>query len=861
MPVPKVLNPLPSTVTIQASTFTSSLVSMVSGNIWNFLSYYPSAGDLNNDGYPELVYTGWHYAYQGMSATSTPPTSPIWMFSTNNTTTTRIDPTTIIGTNVTYGTTEPRIFDLNRDGKNDFFYLAHNESPVVGRPSEVFLQTTSGNFIASTLAGPGIASHNSNIGDFNRDGYPDIIASTYAVNSGYFSTSYGATSENYNEPLVLYLNNGDGSFVPYAFIKDRPFANSGQFYFKSGSASAMGDLDGDGNTEVVFVDAPMLQSDGTWTVGRTWLASNIVLHADHTAFVTINQLPLPYYDRDNTWAGYTTQFDDLSHQTKVDIFDFDNDGRGDIVISTYIAGDKGGTTGVFQMLRNLGGLRFEDVTDSTLHNFTMFAGGAGHNTEFIDINGDGFLDIVSPEGAGFEGWTENNVWGTLNSSWANRVLINAGNGKFVQTMLDSFHELTLTQSQLVNNGIKLQSSDHPVIPYMLPDGRFGFIANQVGTVSGEQTQTYFFDYRTTTALSTGPGGSNAALQGAPGFSEYYYLTQYPEVAAAVSAGTFSSGLDHYLRVGKAAGNSAFASNVWVHGSEKSDLIQLREGSERAYGYAGDDQIIGGAGNDTIDGGGGNDQIDGGADIDTTIYSGKLINYTFAKLTNAAGIEYAIQDKTGRDGTDTLKNVEILRFADRSINLTIQSQSKDLAASDISQLCELYVAFFNRVPDADGLLYWINQQKSGKTLDQIADALYGAGILFSQLTGFSASMSNADFINVLYRNVLGRKDGADQEGLSYWENKLIKGEASRSSIVSTILHSAHTFKGDSNFGYVADLLDNKVAVARKVAIDWGINFNTSEESISNGIAIAAAVTPTNTENALSLVGIDLHFVGF
>ena len=144
-------------------------------------------------------------------------------------------------------------------------------------------------------------------------------------------------------------------------------------------------------------------------------------------------------------------------------------------------------------------------------------------------------------------------------------------------------------------------------------------------------------------------------------------------------------------------------------------------------------------------------------------------------------------------------MEILRFADRSINLTIQSQSKDLAASDISQLCELYVAFFNRVPDADGLLYWINQQKSGKTLDQIADALYGAGILFSQLTGFSASMSNADFINVLYRNVLGRKDGADQEGLSYWENKLIKGEASRSSIVSTILHSAHTFKGDSNLG--------------------------------------------------------------
>lgn len=39
------------------------------------------------------------------------------------------------------------------------------------------------------------------------------------------------------------------------------------------------------------------------------------------------------------------------------------------------------------------------------------------------------------------------------------------------------------------------------------------------------------------------------------FDESFYLANNPDVAAAVAAGTFSSGLDHYIQFGEAEGRS------------------------------------------------------------------------------------------------------------------------------------------------------------------------------------------------------------------------------------------------------------------------------------------------------------------
>ena len=61
----------------------------------------------------------------------------------------------------------------------------------------------------------------------------------------------------------------------------------------------------------------------------------------------------------------------------------------------------------------------------------------------MDINGDGFPDIIMPQVGNFDRAS------TAVQTWANQVLINTGTGKFVQAMWNEFHEMTLSQEQLV----------------------------------------------------------------------------------------------------------------------------------------------------------------------------------------------------------------------------------------------------------------------------------------------------------------------------------------------------------------------------------------------------------------------------
>jgi hypothetical protein len=209
---------------------------------------------------------------------------------------------------------------------------------------------------------------------------------------------------------------------------------------------------------------------------------------------------------------------------------------------------------------------------------------------------------------------------------------------------------------------------------------------------------------------------------------------------------------------------------------------------------------------------------------------------------------------GSRGTDSLTGVEKLVFSDMSIDLGIKGDSQQISAGQLKLLQELYVAFFNRVPEAEGLGFWIDQVAAGRNLASIADAFYAAALVYSDLTGYSSSMTNLDFVKVVYANVLGRTDGGDAEGLAFWSGALEQGTETRGSLVEAILDSAHTFKGHAQFGYVADLLDNKALVAQYFAIEQGISYTDPATSIERGMAIADAVTSTSTSEAITLIGV-------
>jgi len=278
------------------------------------------------------------------------------------------------------------------------------------------------------------------------------------------------------------------------------------------------------------------------------------------------------------------------------------------------------------------------------------------------------------------------------------------------------------------------------------------------------------------------------------------------------------------------------------------LIGNRLGNVLAGG-AGKDVLLGGAGDDWLFGGAGDDTVDGGAGTDTAAFTGSLANFKIEKM----GDTISVTDRLSGQGTDYVIGVEKLRFQDLSVDLQVQDVAAEASAARLQAVVELYVGFFNRVPDAEGLSFWLGQMQNGMSTAAMADSFYQAALQYSDLTGYSAAMTNADFVSVVYRNVLGRSS-VDADGLAFWSNALADGSQTRGSLLEAILGSAHTFHGDAQYGYVADLLNNKFEVGKTFAVDMGLTWNTPEQSIEKGMQIAAAVTATDIGAALQLIGV-------
>jgi hypothetical protein len=315
--------------------------------------------------------------------------------------------------------------------------------------------------------------------------------------------------------------------------------------------------------------------------------------------------------------------------------------------------------------------------------------------------------------------------------------------------------------------------------------------------------------------------------------------------------------------------TAIACSVWIEnavGGNGHDRLLGNVLPNALSGEAGDDALHGLEGDDTLTGAGGDDSIDGGPGIDRAEFSGNLRDY----LIDRSGATLIVSDTAReRDGTDTLQQVESLRFSDVSVNLTVQGIAAATDPAALDRIAELYLGFFGRVPAADGLEHWLRTHAAGRRLPMIADDFHaiGSGPALRSFTGYwdfveDRPLDDDDYIRIVYRNVLGR-DGLEA-GIRYWSAQLAPGgdgqapAETRGSVVCTMLDSAHALKGRpiEEYGWIADLLDNRLAVSKRIAVDWGLNYaSTPERAIERGMAIAAAVTADSVESAIELVGID------
>jgi hypothetical protein len=147
---------------------------------------------------------------------------------------------------------------------------------------------------------------------------------------------------------------------------------------------------------------------------------------------------------------------------------------------------------------------------------------------------------------------------------------------------------------------------------------------------------------------------------------------------------------------------------------------------------------------------GNDTIDGGAGIDTVVFNGNRANYIITK----SGSTYTVLAKAGTDGTDTLQNIERLKFSDTTVALDI--------AGNGGQAYRVYQAAFNRTPDSGGLGFWINAIDSGASVRSVADGFVGSDEFKAS---YGTNLTNAQIVTKLYDNVLHRPGEAG--GFNFW----------------------------------------------------------------------------------------------
>lgn len=136
--------------------------------------------------------------------------------------------------------------------------------------------------------------------------------------------------------------------------------------------------------------------------------------------------------------------------------------------------------------------------------------------------------------------------------------------------------------------------------------------------------------------------------------------------------------------------------------------------ENAKGGLAADTITGNAADNTIQGNGGSDTIDGGAGNDTAVFRGQESEYT---VTDNGGGSWTIVDSiAGRDGTDTLTNIENVSFLGEARSAYLVT---DIDAPDLSSTAESFDISVDGGASVSITLDQINYTSGNQTLKSFA----------------------------------------------------------------------------------------------------------------------------------------------
>lgn len=322
------------------------------------------AGDVNGDGYDDIVVGSWLYdngqgdegrAYLYLGSASGPRTTPAWVTEVNY-------------PQVWFGYVVATAGDVNRDGYSDVLVGSPNYTNVEAGEGRAFLYLGSPQGLGATPAwtaesnqgGAQFGRSVATAGDVNRDGYSDVIVG---------APSFGSASAGEGR-AYLYLGSAGGLGRDPVWT-----AGSGQGNAGLGNAvSTAGDVNGDGYADVIV--AASLFDNGSTDEGRAWLYLGRATGLGATPAWTAesDQPGARFGDRVAT-AG-----------------DVNRDGYGDVLVGAPFYG--GGNLSEGRAYLYLGSSAGLGAGPAWMAESDQTGGRMGTVAMAGDFNGDGYSDVI-----------------------------------------------------------------------------------------------------------------------------------------------------------------------------------------------------------------------------------------------------------------------------------------------------------------------------------------------------------------------------------------------------------------------------------------------------------------------------------
>jgi Domain of unknown function (DUF4214) len=159
------------------------------------------------------------------------------------------------------------------------------------------------------------------------------------------------------------------------------------------------------------------------------------------------------------------------------------------------------------------------------------------------------------------------------------------------------------------------------------------------------------------------------------------------------------------------------------------------------------------------------------------------------------------------------------------------------ADTTTEVQKLYVAYFSRPADPEGLAFWTTQMQTNANFYQAISAAFSTS---GEYQATYAGMNNTQVVQTVYQHLFGR--AGEDTGVAFWVDKLDRHIISIDNVVTQIATGA---QGTDLFAYNAKAA---VAVAFTQHIDTDVEKQAYTKDAAAKIAIDYLAHVTDLESA-------------